>query len=136
LLTGPLDDAAAAFTVIKAFGKSGEDEINADIYPLELLLAIGVAQEKFGTNRPAIRRILVGGLKRFPNDARLQLYTGQLHYALGDGRLANDCLQRALKLAKVDSADLSAEQRKQVIAEIEEALRRLREEPKTGNSDT
>jgi tetratricopeptide (TPR) repeat protein len=136
LLTGPLDDASTAFRVVKAFGTSGDDGIDPDIFPHDLVLAIGAAHEKFGSDRPAIRRILVGGLKRFPNDARLQLYTGQLHYALGDGRLANDCLQRALKLAKVESPDMSAEQRKQLITDVEEALRRLREEPKTGNSDT
>lgn len=138
-LTAHLMDADAAFRLIKAYGSTANTEsLDPQAFSLEMLLAIGEVHEHFTSlpHRSAIRRVMVDSLQRFPNDPRIQLYAGQLYYAMGDGMRAGECLNRALRLTRADEGtDISAEERRKIAQAVQQALDRLKEDPKMGNSD-
>jgi hypothetical protein len=138
-LTPHLKDTDAAFRVITDFNTAANvDMLDPQAFSLDLLVAIGEVHELFTApkQRSALRHVMVESLARFPNDPRIQLYAGKLHYVQGDGMRAAECLQRALRLARAEEgSDISADERKRILQAAQQALDRLRSEPKTGNSD-
>lgn len=139
-LTPKAMDPDATHAVIKAFGSAGDLDATLDpnLFPLDVLMAIGEVHEQFTKNnhRSDLRKVLAGSLPRFPNDARLQVYCGQLHYVMGDGMRAKECAQRALRLAKSeDLTDLSSEERQMIFQMVQQLEDKMRDDPKVGNSD-